>query len=132
MKKNILHYKYIQEIESDELHIYCKFFTEDEMDEDYPQTIREGDSRWGGECAPIKINEVIKILNDMKEKGATHVEIDYHVDHRSYIFNGVEIRKATEKECSDTLKKLKEIQQQKKKEQIEKYKREIDKLENEI
>lgn len=43
---------------------------------------------------PIDINQPIKILNDLKEKGSSHVQIFYDEGHREYIFSGIKIELA--------------------------------------
>ena len=43
---------------------------------------------------PININQAIDILTKLKEKGSTHVQIEYHRDHIEYIFSGIKIQKA--------------------------------------
>lgn len=40
------------------------------------------------ESYPISIDNVIKYLNIIKEKGSTHVTLEYHVDHDTYIIEG--------------------------------------------
>ena len=47
---------------------------------------------------PIKIDRMIEALTTLKNSGATHVELDYHVDHIGYEISGYEIRKATPEE----------------------------------
>lgn len=63
----------------------------------------------------MNIDDAIKTLNEIKESGATHVEIDYHCDHDSYIFVGSEIRIATEEE----IKEYDEFQKARKKQELE-------------
>lgn len=46
----------------------------------------------------ISIDRVISGLNTMKDEGSTHVEIDFHGGHDSYIFSGLTIRIASEEE----------------------------------
>lgn len=47
---------------------------------------------------PIKIDRMIKTLEKMKAKGATHVEMNYHCDHIGYEISGYEIKLAGSKE----------------------------------
>jgi len=52
----------------------------------------------GADGFPINIDKMIKTLEDMKAKSATHVEIDYHCDHIGYEISGYEIKLAGPKE----------------------------------
>jgi hypothetical protein len=65
----------------------------DELDLEYPYN--KGDvmtpvSRLDfAEVQSIDINEVIKICNDLKNKGANRLYIATHSDHQGYYFHGV-------------------------------------------
>lgn len=88
----------------------------------------EGDSNGYADAYPIKIEEVIQELVNMKEAGATHVEIGYHCDHIGYIFEGYRIKPmSTEDAKSIENKKNAEEEKQKK---ISELKRQIQMLEN--
>lgn len=63
---------------------------------------------WEGDTIPIKIDDVIKTLQQLKKSGANYAEIMYHSDHNGYVFNGLEIRKSTEKEIKEHSDKNKE------------------------
>ena len=80
---------------------------------------------------PIKIDDVIKILTDLKEMGSTHVQMEYDCDHYEYTFSGMKIQLAEErlinkylKHCekeknidvkiSDLNKQIRELQQERK------------------
>lgn len=45
---------------------------------------------------PMKIDDAIKILNDLKESGANYVSIEHNCDHPDYTFEGLNVRRATE------------------------------------
>lgn len=47
---------------------------------------------------PIKIDRLIKTLEKMKTKGATHVEMNYHCDHIGYEISGYEIKPSKQEE----------------------------------
>ena len=47
---------------------------------------------------PINIDKMIKTLEDMKAKGATHVEMNYHCDHIGYEISGYEIKPSKQEE----------------------------------
>ena len=66
--------------------------------EKHDDFIVEGDSNDYADAYPIKIEEVIQELTNMKDAGATHVEIGYHCDHIGYIFEGYEIKSMTSAE----------------------------------
>lgn len=48
--------------------------------------------------APIKIDDMINMLNSLKENGCTHVEVDYHTDHIEYQLSGYIIEHSTKSE----------------------------------
>jgi len=47
------------------------------------------------ENALLPINDLEAIIDEIKESGATHIEIGFHVDHQEYEFNGFVIRRLT-------------------------------------
>jgi len=132
ISKNVLLQRYVGQKESEDIMIHYEFYSEEEVDEDYPHTIVVSDTHYCGENSPLQIDEALRIIQGMKEKGATHIEIDYHVDHGSYIFNGVELRKATDEEIAKETVEMSEIFNTEMKEKIEDYKRKIEILENEL
>lgn len=72
---------------------------DDDDGEIYPTEIEiRGKSTWGGENYPIKIDKVVKILQKLKKSGCNYVEIMFHGDHMSYVFNGILIRESTSEE----------------------------------
>ena len=69
------------------------------------------------DSAPMKIEDAIKMLEELKSKGANYVEIDYNCDHYEYTFNGLNIRVATDDEVDAENKIIEEKEKiQKKKE----------------
>lgn len=46
------------------------------------------------DTAPIKIDDLLSIITELKSRGATHVCMDYHVDHIGYEFSGYRIELA--------------------------------------
>lgn len=52
----------------------------------------------GADGYPINIDKMIKTLEDMKAKGATHVEMNYHCDHIGYEISGYEIKLSKQEE----------------------------------
>ena len=51
----------------------------------------------------ISIEDVVGVLNSLKDLGATHVQIDYHSDHVEYMFDGIKF----EKSDSETIERYK-------------------------
>jgi len=68
----------------------------------------------------IKISVMEEQIAEIKAKGGTHLDIDYHGDHDSYIINGVDIHKSTEEEIA---KHLGQTEEEKRKEFLERYHR---------
>lgn len=79
------------------------------------------------EAFPIDIDTMINTLQSMKEKGATHVEIEHHCDHIGYDISGFNIRSSTQEEI--TLKENKNIKEAEKQKKLRELYAEINKLE---
>lgn len=47
---------------------------------------------------PINIDLMIKTLQELKEKGSTHVSLDYHCDHIGYEMTGYKIYQSREEQ----------------------------------
>lgn len=78
------------------------------------------------DATPIKIDDMIKILQYLKDKGATHVQIEDHCDHQGYDISGFEIRLSTTDEVEDYENKRKlEIEKRNK---IAELQKEIEKV----
>lgn len=73
-------------------------------------TIHESESYWKGETSPISIEELERIIAELKRNQCTHTEIMWHTDHREFIFNGMEIRKASDEEIHG-VKLAKEVEE---------------------
>lgn len=56
---------------------------------------------------PIRIDSMISVLQNLKDSGATHVQIETHHDHHGYDISGFEIRLSTQEEISEHENKLK-------------------------
>jgi len=63
--------------------------------------IEKGGPQWGSEGYPIRIDRVMQILQEMKDKGATHVEMEYHCDHISYPIYGYRITHAEQADIDE-------------------------------
>jgi len=75
--------KFIENIETDEL--------------DFEEVFRNNElltsSKVQAQSAiSISIEEVEKIINELKKNGANRVYIEYHEDHITYIFSGVQLK----------------------------------------
>lgn len=114
--------EYLKEIQTEELDfvIYDMIFGKEWEGRERDVVVGRDKSTWGGEAIPIPISMVRKVLDQLEKKGSNFVEIMHHTDHHSYVFNGMKITKATEKECE------KEIEKEKKKKEIQ---LEVNKLE---
>lgn len=63
--------------------------------------------RGRADAFPVKIDDMIDRLVELKEKGATHVEIDYHCDHIDYEIDGLKLELATDDHIdAEVMKKL--------------------------
>ena len=61
---------------------------------------------------PIEIDTMVDLLQDMKDSGATHVNIFYSVDHHGYHIDGLHFRKSTKEEIDEyegNIKKTKDL-----------------------
>jgi hypothetical protein len=78
--------------------LYDEFgFDHDNYDEF--ETIDKGRGRADG--YPVNIDRMIAKLQELKNAGSTHVELDYHCDHIGYEISGYEIRLSTEEEKNE-------------------------------
>ena len=96
--------------------------------EKHDDFIINGDSNGYADAYPINIEEVIQELVNMKDAGATHVEIGYHCDHIGYIFEGYRIKSMTTEEVENVENEKKAEEEKQKK--IAELKRQIQMLEN--
>jgi hypothetical protein len=60
-------------------------------------------------ATPINIDDAIKTLQDFKESGCTHVEIEHDSDHYGYTFLGLEMREATKEEIAEHTKQQEDV-----------------------
>jgi hypothetical protein len=68
-----------------------------EKDDDFI-TLENGQGHADG--YPIKIESMIETLQSLKDKGATHVELDYNCDHIGYEISGYSITPSTPEEIT--------------------------------
>ena len=69
------------------------------------------------DTAPIKIDDLLSVITELKSRGATHICMDYHVDNIGYEFSGYRIElaessliEAYEETRKKELEKQREIQ----------------------
>ena len=126
--------EFIAEVEDGELDFDLQREFVGELDSDTYvdiEWIEKGGPKWGSEGYPVRIDRIMQILQEMKDKGATHVEMEYHCDHISYPIYGYRITHADQADIdemeqkktqaeklnaeADVLRaKLREIEQQRK------------------
>jgi hypothetical protein len=56
---------------------------------------------------PISIDTLIESLQELKQKGSTHVALNYHTDHIGYEMTGYKIYLSTEEQINSYEEKLK-------------------------
>jgi hypothetical protein len=98
-----------KEVIGDIEHSEIDFLIRDELGYDYENDqelveieIGNGDVR----NEPISIDTLIKSLQELKEKGSTHVSLDYHCDHIGYEMTGYKIYLSTEEQIKAYENKL--------------------------
>jgi hypothetical protein len=80
------------------------------------------------DATPIKIDDMIKILQSLKEKGATHVQLEDHCDHQGYDISGFEIRLSTQEEIDEY--EFKRTVKMEKRQRVLELQKEINKIKN--
>lgn len=98
--------------------------------EEHEDFFIEGEYAGRADAFPININDVIQELSNMKDAGATHVEIGYHCDRIGYIFEGYQITSMTETGVNQL--KQKQESERLKQEKINDLRKQIKTLENEL
>lgn len=81
------------------------------------------------DATPIKVDDLINVLQNLKKKGATHVQLEHHGDHIGYDISGWKIRKASDKDVE--VEKKKSLKEKVKQEKISKLRKQIEEIENE-
>lgn len=87
--------KLIEEIEVSEIDFDLQNeFKKDPSDDDEEiDFVEKGKQATMVDATPINIERLEKLLAGFKEKGATHVEIEYHGDHFGYMFGAFKYSK---------------------------------------
>ena len=99
-----------KEVIGDVEHSEIDFLIQEEFGYDYENyqelveiEVGNGDVR----NEPISIDLMVKTLQELKEKGSTHVSLDYHCDHIGYEMTGYKIYLSTEEQIKAYEEKLK-------------------------
>lgn len=103
MERKYIFHEIIAEIDHSDLDIEFQDDLLGKNDDDYHDyRMIESDANkhysWASENEFLEINLAIQTLQDLKDKGATHVDITPHCDHHAYVFYGNIFRLATEEE----------------------------------
>lgn len=126
--------KIIENLETPDLYpeLYSDMFPEvtQETEEEPGQGWYTSIGKTNSDSYPIKIDVLIKTLNDLKNKGSNYVCIDYHTDHITYLISGLNIQVSNDEEINLFLDK--ESKKDKKLEKYLKLKAELIKLEQEL
>ena len=130
--KNMIIQKFLGREETEDLMLNYLFYTEEEIDKNYPEWVSQGGDSWRSQNTPMPIDDALRIIQEMKDKGANFIEIDYHCDHITYLFSGFEIRKATEEEIKEEQKKVDDIEKSNRLKRLNELKEEIEKINNEV
>ena len=121
--------KLVEDIEIEEIDfdVYKEF----NVDRENEDTVAYVNEEFGNaEGYPISIDHVIGILNSLKDKGATHVEMNYHCDHIGYEFSGYEIKNASPDEIEKEVKRKQEVFEAEKEKLIKDLEERIEKIKN--
>lgn len=84
------------------------------------------------EGEPIHINHILNLINAMKNRGCTHVSIDWHCGHQTYAIEGYQIKEAPVNIAADLLAKkiLKETKDFLKNVAYKEYQEKVKQIEN--
>ena len=90
--------KMVSEIEYSEIDIDFNFELFGDDADNWPEYRVLESNGISYESDSINIDRMLGALNEMKSNGATHVSIDYHIDHHAYEMYGFKIGKSSEAE----------------------------------
>lgn len=101
--------EYVEEVERDDVDDIAinKLLPGDWYEESYG-THTTNKQSYSGVSDAMNIDDMFSVLNNLKEKGSTHIEVMYHIDHRGYVFNGLIMQRATEEEIQNFENEIKE------------------------
>lgn len=95
-----------------------------EKDDDYDII---GDTNYS-DAGLVKIDELIKTLQDLKDKGSNYVACDWHCDHQELEVHGFNFRKSNKEEVKAEEDKIQTKKDLLKKRQIEDLEKQLAKL----
>ena len=72
--------------------------------------MQKGGPKWGVDGFPINIDRMIETLQSLKQKGATHIEMEYHCDHISYPIDAYRITHSTQEDIEAEKAKMTKAQ----------------------
>lgn len=137
MKTKLFNKKYLKSIETDDLkyELYDWLGIDIDNDEPIPDfTIiyANGKGYTLNEGYPINIHELKKMVNELIELGCTHIEISNHIDHRTYLIDGINFYDADNDDYKQALETKKQVLIEKKRKIEETLKANIGVIEKEI
>lgn len=96
----------VKELVDEKTYSELDFVLHDQFKFDYQKnesfrTIEKGESDNASDAYPINIATLIKQLQKMQLKGATHVQIEHHVDHIGYDISAWKIQKASQQQIDE-------------------------------
>lgn len=98
-----------------------------ENDDDYEEI---GDSNHS-DAGLVKIDELIEVLKELKDKGSNYVACDWHCDHQELDVYGFNYRKSTDEEVKEVEDAIKEKKEALKQKQIREMEEKLAKLKEE-
>lgn len=80
----------------------------------------------------VKIDEVIKNLQTLKEAGSNYVDIDFHEDHQELEIMGFDVHRMSEKEILEYELSIRKNDSERKQKEISELEAKLQKLKSEI
>lgn len=132
--------KYVGEVnDHDELDLllledHFPGYSDDNHMNNYPKVVREIPEKyyWAGEQCILKISELEKSIEKLKDLQATHVEIVYHSDHHGYNIYGVHAYNASKEKMDEIYSKESKALNEYLKEKKQELLKEIAKIDKEL
>ena len=126
--------KYLQKIHiKDDSIDELDFILQDEFETDPDDSLQfSRDDKGSVYTHVINIDTFMKMLQDLKDQGATHIEMDYHEDHIGYDVSAFEVRLSTEEEIESFERARSEKQEiERKRADLQRQLRELDDVKGE-
>jgi len=80
----------------------------------------------------VKIDEIIKNLQTLKEAGSNYVDIDFHEDHQELEITGFDVHRMSEKEILEYELSIRKNDSERKQKEISELEAKLQKLKSEI